>query len=339
MDHGSGGRATRGLIEEIFVTRLANPALNALEDAADLDFGPGRLALTTDGYVIDPPFFPGGDIGSLAVHGTINDLAMRGARPLALTAGFILEEGLPLEDLKAIVASMARAAEAAGVVVAAGDTKVVPRGAADKIFITTAGAGVIPEGRRISVHLARPGDAVLLSGGIGEHAVAVMAGRHGLDLKGALVSDSAALNHLVEELIAAVGQDLHCLRDPTRGGLAAAVNEIAVASSVGIMLFEEAVPLKSAVAAACEILGLEPIHLANEGKLVAVVAAAAAEEALAALRAHPLGQEAALIGRVGGGPDSGLDISLKPGRVVMETRIGGRRVVDLPLGELLPRIC
>ncbi len=330
LDHGSGGRASARLIKDIFLEQLGNSTLDRLEDAADLDPEPGRVALTTDGYVVDPIFFPGGDIGSLAVHGTVNDLAMRGARPRYLTAGFILEEGLLLADLRRIATSMARAAEEAGVAVVAGDTKVVGRGAADKVFITTAGVGFIPEGRQVSVSLARPGDAVILSGPIGEHGLAIMAGRQGLALETPVVSDSAPLNGLVEALVGAVGADLHCLRDPTRGGLASVLNEIAEASGVGVELDEGAVPVKPAVAAACEILGLDPLYLANEGKLVAVVASGATDKALAAMRAHDRGREAALIGRIGGD---------HPGRVVMATAIGGRRVVDVLMGEQLPRIC
>lgn len=330
LDHGGGGRASRQLISELFLTYLGNQALNALEDAADFKNEPGRLAMTTDAYVVSPIFFPGGDIGSLAVHGTINDLAMRGARPLALSAAFILEEGLPLADLEQVAASMAKAAKEAGVAVVAGDTKVVGRQAADKIFITTAGVGCIPPGRHISVHLARPGDQVILSGSLGEHGVAILASRAGLKLQTPVISDSAALSGLVEVLAQALGDRLHCLRDPTRGGLASVANEIAQASGVGLELEEEAILVKPAVAAACEILGLDPLYLANEGKLVAIVAAEAAREALAVLRSHPLGQEAARIGQV---------VADHPGRVALRTRIGGQRLVDLLWGEQLPRIC
>jgi len=330
LDHGGGGRASAELIGRIFLSHLGNETLNALEDAAELEPGPGRLALTTDAYVVSPIFFPGGDIGSLSIHGTVNDLAMRGARPLALTAAFILEEGLALDELERVVASMARAAEQAGVVVAAGDTKVVDRGAADRMFITTAGVGVIPEGRRVSVHLARPGDAVLVSGGLGEHGLAILSARAGLAFESPIVSDSAPLNGLVEELAQALGPDLHCLRDPTRGGLAAVLNEIAQASGVGVEIEDQALPVEEAVAAACELLGLDPLYLANEGKLVAVVAGPAGDRALAALRGHPLGRKAALIGRVA---------AERPGRVVALTGGGGRRLVDQPLGQPLPRIC
>jgi len=330
LDHGGGGRASAELIGRIFIRHLGNETLNALEDAAELEAGPSRLAMTTDAYVVSPIFFPGGDIGSLSVHGTVNDLAMRGARPLALTAAFILEEGLALDELERVVASMAGAAEQAGVVIAAGDTKVVDRGAADRMFITTAGVGVIPEGRRISVHLARPGDAILISGGLGEHGLAILSARSGLAFESPIVSDSAPLNGLVEELAQALGPDLHCLRDPTRGGLAAVLNEIAQASGVGVEIEDQALPVDEAVAAACELLGLDPLYLANEGKLVALVSGPAADRALAALRGHPLGRKAALIGRVG---------AERPGRVVALTPGGGRRLVDQPLGQPLPRIC
>lgn len=330
LDHGSGGRASSELIRQVFLRHLGNPTLNLLEDAAALELDSGRLALSTDGYVVDPLFFPGGDIGSLAVHGTINDLAMRGARPKALAAGFILEEGLEVAELDRVVASMAKAAEEAGVMIVAGDTKVVGRGAADKMFITTTGIGTIPEGRKVSIYLARPGDAVIVSGPLGEHGLAILAERRALAFEAPIVSDSAALNGLVEELAQALGPDLHALRDPTRGGLASILNEIAQASQTGIEIDEPALPIKPAVLAACELLGLDPLYLANEGKLAAVVEGRAASLALKALQAHPLGREAAIIGRVVGD---------HPGRVAAQTGVGGRRLVDVPLGEPLPRIC
>lgn len=330
LDHGGGGRAASELISGIFISRLGNPILDRLEDSAELPPDGRRAAMTTDGYVIDPPFFPGGDIGSMAVHGTVNDLAMRGAQPAWLTAGFILEEGLPLADLERIVTSMARAAREAGVAVVAGDTKVVNRGAADRIFITTAGVGYIPDGRNVSVANARPGDAVLISGTMGDHGLTVMATRRGLALTTPVKSDSAPLNGLVEVLCDAVGGELRSLRDATRGGLAAVLNEMAVASGVGLELEETAVPVDPAVAAACEVLGLDPYHLANEGKMVAVVSAGAEQRALAALRDHPLGRRAAVIGRV---------TDQHPGRVVVITAIGGSRVMDVLTGEQLPRIC
>jgi hydrogenase expression/formation protein HypE len=330
LAHGAGGRMMADLICEVFTAALDNPYLRQMADSTLLEVAGGsRLAISTDSFVVRPLFFPGGDIGSLAVHGTVNDLAMSGARPLWLTAGFILEEGLEMEVLQRVVRSMAEAAATAGVLVVAGDTKVVERGHGDGIYINTAGVGVVPEGVGIGPQQAQPGDAILLSGTVGDHGIAVLGQREGLGFETALVSDSAPLNGLVAALLAAAPH-IHCLRDPTRGGLAAALNELATASGVGIEFDEAAVPLRPAVAAACEMLGFDPLTVANEGKLVAFVPPEEAAAALAALRAHPLGQAATRIGVV---------TAEHPGLVLARTAIGGRRVVDMPLGELLPRIC
>ncbi len=329
LDHGAGGRASHELLQRVFARHLANPVLESLDDAAVVEVESGRLAISTDTFVVDPLFFPGGNIGSLAVHGTVNDLACRGARPRWLTAGFVLEEGLPVAVLEEVVAAMAEAARACGVLVVAGDTKVVGRGQADKLFINTAGVGVIPPGVELGAHLARPGDAVLVSGSMGDHGVTILAAREGLGLEVPLVSDSAPLHQMAQALIQAC-PGLHVLRDPTRGGLATTLNEIAAASGVAIELTEAAIPVREAVAGACELLGLDPLYLANEGKLIAVVVPEAAEAALQTMRAHPAGAEAAVIGRVEEGP---------AGRVWMNTAVGGRRILDMLAGEPLPRIC
>ncbi len=322
------------LIRDVLAPPLDNPVLRQMADAAVLDLpstgaGGPRLALSTDSFVVRPLFFPGGDIGSLAVHGTVNDLAMSGAHPLWLTAALILEEGLEMDVLERVVRSMAAAAQAAGVLVVAGDTKVVERGHGDGIYINTTGVGVVPAGVEVGPQCARPGDIVLLNGTLGDHGIAVLSQREGLEFETELLSDSAALNGLVDALLA-VAPQTHCMRDPTRGGLAAALNELAVASQVGIEIAEAALPLRPPVVAACEMLGLDPLTIANEGKLVAIVPPAQADAALAALRAHPLGQDAARIGVV---------TAEHAGLVLAGTGIGGRRVVDMPLGELLPRIC
>ncbi|MFH0810950.1 MAG: hydrogenase expression/formation protein HypE [Pseudomonadota bacterium] len=329
LDHGAGSRAAHDLITSLFISRFANDALGALEDAAVLDPPAGRLAFTTDSYVIDPIFFPGGNIGSLAVHGTVNDLAMRGARPLYLSCGFIIEEGMPLSELEEVVGAMAEAARGAGVLVVAGDTKVVPRGAADRLFINTAGIGLVPDGLDVSCRRARPGDAVLISGTIGDHGVAVLSRREGLAFSTPVESDSAPLNGLVAGLLEA-GLDVHVLRDPTRGGLATTLNEIADSSRVGMVLFEDRIPCLPAVVGACEILGLDPLYIANEGKCVVILPAPEAQRAFDAMRAHPYGSRAAVIGEV---------VERHPGRIYMRTRIGGSRLLDMLAGEQLPRIC
>jgi hydrogenase expression/formation protein HypE len=329
MSHGAGGRAMAQLIEELFETSFDNPWLARRNDQACFEVDAGRMVMTTDGFVIAPLFFPGGDIGSLAVHGTVNDVAMAGAWPLYLSVGMIIEEGFPLADLRAIVASMAAASRDAGVPVVTGDTKVVERGKGDGIFITTTGVGAVPEGVCISADRARPGDRVLISGSIGDHGVAVMSKREDLAFDTEILSDSAALHTLVAAMVAAV-PDIHAMRDPTRGGLAAVLNEIARESRVGIKVDERAIPVATAVRGACELLGLDPLYVPNEGKLVAFCAAADAEALLAAMRAHPLGQDAAIIGEV-------ID---DPHRFVqMETAFGGNRIIDWLAGEQLPRIC
>jgi hydrogenase expression/formation protein HypE len=343
MAHGGGGRLTQMLIERMFVPAFANPTLQALHDGAILTLpspspvgtgkgvgGGPRLAFTTDSFVITPRFFPGGDIGSLAVHGTVNDLAMCGARPLALSAGFILEEGLPMEELWRIVQSMQAAAHAAGVPVVTGDTKVVDRGRGDGIYINTTGIGSIPPGIEISPRRAGPGDRILINGPIAMHGIAVMSVRAGLEFETALESDAASLHNLVARILEAGGSGIHVLRDPTRGGVASALNEIASQAHRGIRLWEAAIPVGEAVRGACEILGLDPLYVANEGKCLAVVAAGVSASVLAAMRADPLGQEAAIIGEV---------VEEQPGRVTMRSRVGGWRIVDTLTGEQLPRIC
>ncbi len=332
MAHGSGGILSHELIRDVFVRHLGNDALDGMEDAALLAAnGPadGAWAMTTDSFVVKPLVFPGGDIGKLAVCGTVNDLAMRGARPLYLTAGFILEEGLPLADLERIVGSMAAAAREAGVQIVAGDTKVVERGSGDGVFINTAGLGFVAPGVRVSAANARPGDVVLLSGAVGDHGLAIMTRREGLRFETPLESDCAPLNGLVAEMLA-VCPEVHVLRDPTRGGLATALNELAESSQVGIALSEGQIPVHPAVAAASELLGLDPLYVANEGKLIAIAPEAYAGALLAAMRGHRYGREAALIGHV---------VSAHPGRVVLETELGTRRLLDMLSGEQLPRIC
>jgi hydrogenase expression/formation protein HypE len=335
LGHGSGGQLTSDLIQRLFLPAVGNDVLGSLEDAATLrlDSGNGetgpRLAFTTDAFVVRPLFFPGGDIGSLAVHGTVNDLAVVGARPLFLSAAFILEEGLALVDLQKIAYSMRRACEEAGVTLVAGDTKVVDRGKADGVYITTAGVGLVPDGCSLSIHSARPGDRILVSGTIGDHGIAIMSVREGLEFETVLKSDSAPLNGLARAVLEAC-PETRCMRDPTRGGLSSALNELADASSVGVSLKEEAIPLRPEVRAACEMLGLDPLYVANEGKLIAVVPPEEADRALDAMRSHPLGQNAAIVGDVVGD---------HPRMVVLRSRVGGQRVVTLLAGEQLPRIC
>ena len=329
LGHGSGGRLSAELVRHLFVPLFDNAALSGLNDQAVLDINGARLAFTTDSFVVNPLFFPGGDIGSLAVHGTVNDLAMSGAQPLYLSAGYILEEGLLMDDLGRIATSMANACRAAGVQLVTGDTKVVNKGKGDGVFINTSGIGLVPPGVTIAADRAQPGDVVILSGTIGDHGMAIMSVREGLSFETELVSDSAALHTLVAAMLA-VTPDIHCLRDATRGGVAAVLNELAEQSHAGFALDETTIPVRPAVMAACEMLGMDPLYVANEGKLVAVVPAAHAEAMLAAMRAHPLGADAAIIGQV---------VAEHPGMVVARTAIGGRRVVDMPLGEILPRIC
>lgn len=329
LGHGSGGRLSADLIQHLFVPLFDNPALASLNDQAVLELDGMRLAFTTDSFVVNPLFFPGGDIGSLAVHGTINDLAVSGAQPLFLSAGFILEEGLAMDDLGRIATSMARAARQAGVQIVTGDTKVVEKGHGDGLFINTSGIGVVPAGVHIAADQARPGDVVIVSGTVGDHGMAIMSVREGLAFESELVSDSAPLHTLVAAMLDAT-HAIHCLRDATRGGVAAVLNELATQSLAGIELDERAIPVRPAVQAACEMLGMDPLYVANEGKLVAVVPAEHVNAVLDAMHRHPYGREAAIIGRV---------VGEHPGIVVLRTAIGGRRVVDMPLGEILPRIC
>lgn len=329
MTHGGGGRAMAELIRDLFQRHLSNPILDRGDDAGLVIVPEGRLVMSTDGHVISPVFFPGGDIGALSVHGTVNDLAMMGARPLYLTAGFILEEGFPLADLDRIVASMARAARDADVQVISGDTKVVERGKGDGIFITTTGLGVVPQGLDLSAAHVRPGQAVLISGTLGDHGVAVLSKRENLEFETQITSDSAALHGLVSEMVAGF-PGIAMLRDPTRGGLAATLNEIAAQAGVGIALEEARIPVSPDVAAACELLGLDPLNTANEGKLIAICPAEVAQELLEVMRAHPLGRAAAIIGSVTEDPAH---------LVQMKTAFGGTRIVDWLAGEQLPRIC
>ncbi len=329
MTHGAGGRATTQLVDELFLRAFDNAWLRQANDQAAFDVGAGRMVMATDAHVVSPLFFPGGDIGCLSVHGTINDVAMSGARPLYLAATFVLEEGFPLADLKRIVESMAAASREANVPVVTGDTKVVEKGKGDGVFITTTGVGVVPAGVEISGDRARPGDRILASGTMGDHGVAIMSLRENLTFQTSIRSDTAALHGLVAAMIA-VAPGIRCLRDPTRGGLATTLNELARQSGCGMVIREQAVPVNGQVLAACEFLGLDPLYVANEGKLVAICAPADAERLLAAMRAHPLGKDAAIIGEVIEDPHH---------FVQMDTSFGGRRVVDWLTGEQLPRIC
>jgi len=331
LAHGAGGRMTADLIQDLFLPLLDNPYLRQMADAAVLATRKNlsRLAISTDSFVVQPIFFPGGDIGSLAVHGTVNDVAMAGATPKWLTAAFILEEGLEIEVLRQVVRSMAEAAVHAGVSVVSGDTKVVERGRGDRVYINTTGIGIIPSNIKVAPTEGTPGDAVLISGTIGDHGIAVLSKREGLTFETDILSDSAPLNGLVADLLEAA-PNTHCLRDATRGGLAAALNELASTSRVGVEINEASVPIKEQVAVACEMMGFDPLSIANEGKLVAFVPAREADAALEALLRHPLGRDATHIGAL---------TAEHPGLVLGNTGIGGRRVIDLPLGELLPRIC
>jgi hydrogenase expression/formation protein HypE len=330
LSHGAGGKSSHTLIETLFLRELRNPLLEPLADQALLPAtGDVRLAFTTDASVVSPLFFPGGDIGELAVNGSVNDLAMAGAQPMYLSASFILEEGLPVADLQRIVRSFAAAARAAGVVVAAGDTKVVERGKADGLYITTAGIGAVEHPLDLSPAQIRPGDKVLLSGTAGDHGMAIMVARGGLELETDLQSDTAPLHELVATLLAATSE-VRCMRDPTRGGVATVLNELALSADVGIVIDELSVPVRPEVTGACEILGIDPLYVANEGKLLAVVAPEAENAALAALQSHPLGTAAAVIGEVRAEP---------PNLVVLDTALGGSRVVDMLAGDPLPRIC
>lgn len=333
LDYGSGGKAAQRLISDLFVRHFANPILAPLDDAALLAPPPGPLAMSTDGYTVDPVEFPGGNIGSLAVHGTVNDVSMLGARPLYISCAFILEEGLPMPLLERIVASMGEAARSAGVDIVTGDTKVVPRGAADKIFITTTGIGLVTADPAPSGSRAQPGDAVLVSGAMGDHGLTILAQRAQLSLASGLVSDSAALNGMVAALLSEVG-DIHVLRDPTRGGLATTLNEIAEQSGAICAIREKDIPVRDGVLAGCSVLGLDPLYLANEGKLICMLPEARAEAALAVMRRFPEGRDAARIGTIEAPGSAG-----KAGQVLLETPLGGRRLLGMLEGEQLPRIC
>jgi hydrogenase expression/formation protein HypE len=329
MSHGAGGKATQTLIQAVFLDAFRNPLLEPLEDAALLRVGGARLALTTDSYVVSPLFFPGGNIGDLAVNGTVNDLAVSGATPLYLSAGFVLEEGFPVADLTTIVASMKAAAAAAGVQVVTGDTKVVQRGKADGCYINTAGVGVVEHDLTLGVATARPGDAVIVSGPVGDHGVTIMLARGELDIEADLSSDTAAMNGMIAELLAAA-PGVRALRDATRGGVATILNEVATAAGVSVVVEEDRIPVRTEVRGAAELLGIDPMYVACEGRLVAIVDGGQADRALAALRAHPLGEQAAVIGQVTEDP---------PGIVLLKTAFGGTRIVDLLVGDPLPRIC
>jgi hydrogenase expression/formation protein HypE len=329
LGHGSGGRLSAELLREVFLPLFSNPVLDRMDDQAIFEIGGSKIAFTTDSFVVKPLFFPGGDIGSLAVHGTVNDLAMGGARPLVLSAGFILEEGFPMEDLQRIAASMAKAAASAGVAIVTGDTKVVERGKGDGLFVNTTGIGLVPDHVRLSASQARPGDRVILSGPIGDHGIAILAKREGLEFDTEILSDSAPLHELVAAMLE-VSTEIRCLRDPTRGGLSSALNEIAEQSGVSIQIEEPRIPVHDQVKGACELLGLDPLYVANEGKLVAIVAPEAADRILAAMRSNERGAEATIIGTVG---------EKRAGLVTMRTAFGSTRIVDLLAGDQLPRIC
>jgi hydrogenase expression/formation protein HypE len=333
LGHGSGGLLSAELFRDLFLPAFHNPALARMDDQAILRINGSRVAFSTDSFVVKPLFFPGGDIGSLAVNGTVNDLAMGGATPLFLSAAFILEEGLPLETLHRAVNSLARAARAAAVEIVTGDTKVVEKGSGDGIFINTAGIGLVPDSVRLSASNARPGDRILLSGTIGDHGIAILAGREGLEFETAIESDSAPLHTLVQAMIEA-NPAIRCLRDPTRGGLASALNEIAATAGVSMEIEETAIPLREEVQGACEMLGLDPLYVANEGKLVAIVAPEVAEGIVEAMRQHPLGKDARIIGTVGDGQRGSTT-----GLVTMRTAFGTSRLVGMLSGDQLPRIC
>ena len=329
LDHGSGGKISHQLTIDMLLPVFNNPILAQLNDGAILELEGRRVAFSTDSYTVDPIFFPGGNIGDLAINGTVNDVAMCGGDPLYLSVGLIIEEGFPVKDLETIIREMGRAAEMAGVTVVTGDTKVVPKGAVDKIFINTSGLGLIPPDVDIASHNARPADQIILSGTIADHGITILTQREGLTFETGITSDTAALNHMVNQMFA-VSKQIHVLRDPTRGGVGTALNEIAEKSNMGIRIFEDKIPLKNEVAATCELLGFDPLYLANEGKLLAFVSAPDTEAVLAAIRQNPFGRDATVIGEV---------VDDHQGRVLMETRIGGSRIVDMLAGEQLPRSC
>ncbi len=329
LEHGSGGKISHSLITDIMLPIFNNPILSQLNDGAIFDIEGKRLAFSTDTYVVDPIFFPGGNIGTLSINGTVNDIAMCGATPLFLSAGLIIEEGFPLADLKTILQEMSIAAEKAGVKVVTGDTKVVPKGAADKIFINTSGIGIIPKNMDIASHRARPGDKIILSGSIADHGITILTQREGMTFDSSVASDTAPLNHMVKNMLS-VCKNIHVLRDPTRGGIGTALNEIAIKSEIGIKIYEEKIPVKNEVAAICELLGFDPVYIANEGKLLAFVPPDHVEKVLDVIRENRFGREACIIGEV---------VEDNPRKVFMQTRIGGTRIVDMLTGEQLPRIC
>ena len=329
LDHGSGGRISHRLTTDMLLPVFDNPILAQLNDGAIIDLEGIRLAFSTDSYTVDPIFFPGGNIGDLAINGTVNDVAMCGGDPVYLSVGLIIEEGFSITDLEKIVSEMGKAAKTAGVTVVTGDTKVVPKGAVDKIFINTSGIGLIPPNVNIASHHAKPGDQIILSGTIADHGITILTRREGLSFKTSLTSDTAPLNHMVKQMLTA-GPGIRVLRDPTRGGVGTALNEIAEKSKIGIKIYEQNIPLKKEVAAACELLGFDPLYLANEGKLLAFVSAGDADAVLAAIKTNPYGKDAAVIGEV---------VEDHIGKVILETRIGGMRIVDMLAGEQLPRIC
>ena len=329
LDHGSGGKLSHRLIEELFLPHFANEPLKKLDDSAVLNFSHKKVAFTTDSYVVDPLFFPGGDIGKLAVCGTVNDIAMSGAIPVYMSAGFIIEEGLPVYELERIIISMEESAAEAGVDIVTGDTKVVPKGKADKLFINTAGIGIIPDNIDISSANAQIGDTVILSGYIGDHGIAVMSKREGLSYKTEIESDVAPLHEIIKNLIQS-GIEIHSLRDPTRGGLASSLNEIAAKSNVGIMIEEEKIPVRKEVTSVCDLLGFDPLYIANEGKFIAVLPTHHAPEALEIIKTHKYGKNAEIIGEV---------TEEHKKKVILNTEIGGKRIIDMRIGEQLPRIC
>jgi len=330
LSHGSGGRLSQQLIHDVFLKELGNEILDELNDSAVFNVAEGKLAYTTDAYVVSPIFFPGGDIGRLSACGTVNDLSMSGAKPFYLSASFIIEEGLSINDLKTILMSMKQAADEARVKIVCGDTKVVGRGMADKVFITTSGIGLIPDGIDISPRRIRPGDSVILSGTIGDHGIAILSQREGLGFSSDFISDVAPLNHLVASMLDEVGNDIHAMRDPTRGGLATTLNEFAQVANLGMRIYEDKIPVQDNIRGACELLGFDPLYIANEGKLVTIVENVAGDRVLACMKRHPLGINAEIIGEVVEKPE---------GMVSLVTRIGGTRVIDMMVGDQLPRIC
>jgi hydrogenase expression/formation protein HypE len=329
LDHGSGGKMSHDLITSLMLPSFRNNILSELHDGATVDMDGSRIAFSTDTYVVDPIFFSGGDIGDLAINGTVNDIAMCGASPLFLSVGLILEEGFPISDLERIISSMSTAAERAGVTIVTGDTKVVPRGAADKVFINTSGIGLIPEGIEISSTRAEPGDNIILSGNIADHGMSILIQREGMGFESSIESDTAPLNHMVKDMLS-VCNSIHVLRDPTRGGVATALNEIAGQSNVGITIFEERIPVSSEVAGVCELLGFDPLYVANEGKLIAIVPDEHADKVMEKMKETIPGKNACIIGEV---------VESSTSKVLMKTRIGGTRIIDMLTGEQLPRIC